>query len=121
MQTPQQLEELIASFTQVVAEQRRENEAMRAVHEAHQRDYATLNAQYLSLSKTINGLVAERDELKKKNAELEASNKKLVDQLWGRRSERRLDVTATPLLNFGDDFKSMIKGSTEVLIQMLSY
>lgn len=115
MMTPQQLEEAIANFTQVAAELRRENEAMRGPYVAIQRDFAVLNEQYLALSQTINGLIAERDELKKKNAELEASNKKLVDQLWGRRSERRLDVTATPLLNFGDDFKSLIKGSTEVL------
>lgn len=117
MMTPQQLEEAIANFTQVVAELRRENEAMRVPYEALQRDYAVLNAQYLSLSQTINGLVTERDELKKKVTELEASNKKLVDQLWGRRSERRLEGTATPLLNFGDDFKSLLKGSTEVLDQ----
>jgi hypothetical protein len=115
MTTPQQLEEMIANFTQVVADLRRDNEALRAPYEALQSDYAVLKAQYLALSQTINGLVAERDELKKKNAELEASNKKLVDQLWGRRSERRFDVTATPLLNFGDDFKSLLKGSTEVL------
>lgn len=115
MTTPQQLEEAIANFTQVVAELRRENEALRAPYEALQRDYTMLNSQYLALSQTINGLVAERDELKKKNAELEASNRKLVDQLWGRRSERRLEGTATPLLNFGDDFKSLLMGSTEVL------
>jgi transposase len=60
-------------------------------------------------------LVAERDEQKKRIAELEATNKKLVDQLWGRRTERRLDGTATPLLDFGDDFKSLLKASTEVL------
>ena len=35
--------------------------------------------------------------------------------LWGRRSERRLDVSMTPLLNFGDDLGSDSKASSEVL------
>ena len=35
--------------------------------------------------------------------------------LWGRRSERRLEVSMTPLLNFGDDLGSDSKASSEVL------
>jgi len=36
-------------------------------------------------------LTSERDLLKKRVAELEVANKRLVDMLWGRRSERRSD------------------------------
>lgn len=115
MMTPQQFEEAIVQLTQNVAALRSENEALRAPHEALQRDYAALNTQYLALSQTINSVIAERDAMKQKVAELEAANKKLTDMLWGRRSERRLDVSMTPLLNFGDDLQSLSKASTEVL------
>ena len=115
MMTHQQCEEAIVNLTQVVAALRSENEALRGPHEALHRDYAALNVQYLSLSQTINSVISERDAFKKKVAELEATNKKLTDQLWGRRSERRLDASATPLLNFGDDLQSLLKASTEVL------
>jgi hypothetical protein len=115
MMTPQQLEEAIVHLTQVVAALRSDNEALRARHEALQRDYAALNTQYLALSQTINSVIADRDALRLKVAELEAANKKLTDMLWGRRSERRIDVSMTPLLNFGDDPQALAKASTEVL------
>lgn len=115
MMTPQQLEEAIVNLTQIVAALRSENEAMRVHYEALQRDYAVLNSQYLALSQTIKSGIAERDALKQKVAELEATNKRLTDQLWGRRSERRLAPSMTPLLNFGDDLQSLMKATTEVL------
>ena len=101
MMTPEQLEKANATLTQVIA-------ALRG-------DSVALVAQYLALSQTVDGVIADRDALKKKVAELEAFNKKLTDQLWGRRSERRLDSSATPLLNFGDDLQSLLKATTEVL------
>ncbi len=129
MTTRQQLEEANALMMQVIDELRRDNRSRRELLESLQRDkrqlqglleqlqsdYTALNTQYLELAQTIKGMVTERNELKKKNAELEAANKKLVDQLWGRRSERRLSGTATPLLDFGDDFAKLLNSSTEVL------
>ena len=106
--TPQQLEEAIANLTQLVAAHRVENEALK-------RDYAALKTQYLALAQMINGVVAERDALKLKVAELEAANKKLTDMLWGRRSERRLDVSISPLLDFGDDLQGPLKASGDAL------
>ena len=115
MMTPQQLEEAIVNLTQLVAVLRSENEALRAPYEALQRDYAALNTQYLALAQSINGVIAERDAIKQKVVELEATNRKLTDMLWGRRSERRLDVSMSPLLNFGDDLQSPLNASAEAL------
>ena len=108
MMTPEQLEEALVNSTQVAAAFRSENEVLH-------RDYTALNTQYLALSQTINSVIAERDAFKLNVQELEASNRKLTDMLWGRRSERRLDVSMTPLLNFGDDLGSDSKASSEVL------
>lgn len=115
MMTPQQLEEALVHLTQLVAALRGENEAMRASYETLQRDYSAQNAQYLALAQTIDKVNAERDAHKLKVAELEACNKKLTDMLWGRRSERRLDITNSPLLDFGDDLQDLSKASDEVL------
>ncbi len=108
MMTPQQLEEALANLTQVVAASRIENEALH-------RDYTALNSQYLALSQMIKSLIAERDSLRLKVQELEVSNRKLTDMLWGRRSERRLDASMTPLLNFGDDQQGPFTASGEAL------
>ncbi|MEO8272037.1 MAG: hypothetical protein ABI557_20170, partial [Aureliella sp.] len=108
MMTPQQLEDALANLTQVVAASRTENEALH-------RDYTALNTQYLALSQMIKSVIAERDSLRLKVQELEASNRKLTDMLWGRRSERRLDASMTPLLNFGDDLQGPFSASGEAL------
>lgn len=115
MMTPQQLEEALANLTQIVAALRSENEALRAPYEALQRDHAALHSQYLALAQSINSVIAERDASKQKVAELEAANRKLTDMLWGRRSERRLDASISPLLDFGDELQGPLKASTEVL------
>ena len=115
MMTPQQLEEALANLTQLVAALRAENEALRGPYEALGRDYTALQTQYLALAQTINGVVAERDALKLKVAELEAVNKKLTDMLWGRRSERRVDVSISPLLDFGDDLQGPLQASDDAL------
>jgi len=66
-------------------------------------EYIALNTQYLSLAQTINSTLSDRDAPKLKVIELEAINKRLTDMLWGHRSERRIDISISPLLNFGDD------------------
>ena len=44
----------------------------------------------------------ERDSLRQRVAELEAANNRLVDMLWGRRSERRSESPDQQHLDFGD-------------------
>ena len=45
----------------------------------------------------------ERDALRQRVAELEAANNRLVDMLWGRRSERRSESPDQRQLDFGDE------------------
>ena len=48
-------------------------------------------------------LMRDRDALRQRVAELEAANQRLVDMLWGRRSERRTESPDQRHLNFGDE------------------
>ena len=47
-------------------------------------------------------VTAERDALRERGAELEAMNRRLVDMLWGRRSERRSESPDQRRMDFGD-------------------
>jgi len=60
------------------------------------RDYETL----VDATRVVSG---ERDALQQRVAELEAVNRRLVDMLWGRRSERRVESADQGRLNFGDE------------------
>ncbi len=54
----------------------------------------------MDATRTITG---ERDLLRQRVAELEATNRRLVDMLWGRRSERRSESADQQHLNFGNE------------------
>ena len=114
MLTPQQFEETIANLTQVIAALRTDSDDLRATSEATFSEYTALNSQYLALAQTINSTVTDRDALKQKVPELEAINKRLTDMLWGRRSERRANLSMSPLLDFGDDAQSVAEASSDV-------
>jgi len=58
---------------------------------------------YETLVEATRVVTAERDALRDRVAELEAVNRRLVDMLWGRRSERRSEADDQRQLNFGDD------------------
>ena len=51
--------------------------------------FAAFRHDYEALAETTLVITGERDLLKKRMTELEVVNKRLVDMLWGRRSERR--------------------------------
>ena len=114
MKDLQQLKETIDSLTQINDAMRADNDAMRASNEATRVEHVALNTQYLTLAQTINSTVSDRDALKLKVIELEAINKRLTDMLWGRRSERRVDISISPLLNFGDDAQSQAEAAKAV-------
>jgi len=65
----------VASLQARIEELTRENAALCADHEA--------------LLESTAKVVADRDRLQQRVAELEVCNRRLVDMLWGRRSERR--------------------------------
>jgi transposase len=85
--------------------------------EALQRDFASLRAtleqvlqEFQALRQDHEALIAatrvvtaERDTLRQRVAELEAANQRLVDMLWGRRSERRSESADQQQLDFGDE------------------
>lgn len=122
MMTPQQLEDALVNLTQVHAQLRADNESsqqvfaqLRTDNESLLRESNSLRSDYLALSQSVTSVVAERDALKQKVLELEAVNKKLIDMLWGRRSERRIGGSISPLLDFGDDAQDSTEASSAAL------
>jgi len=63
----------------------------------------TLRRDYETLVDATRTITAERDALRQQVAELEAANRRLVDMLWGRRSERRSESADQQHLSFGDE------------------
>jgi transposase len=92
------------------------NEALLRQNEALREELASLRAaldpivqsqqvfrrDYQSLVDATRTLAQQRDALQQRIAELEAMNRRLVDMLWGRRSERRSESSEQQHLDFGD-------------------
>lgn len=66
-------------------------------------ELASLRHDHEALLDATRNLVNERDQLRRRNEELEAANKRLTDMLWSRRSERRADGRGQARLPFLDD------------------
>ena len=64
---------------------------------------ATSRRDYATLVDATRGITSERDALRERVAELEAANRRLVDMLWGRRSERRMESADQGHLDFGGE------------------
>jgi transposase len=62
-----------------------------------------LRRDYESLVDATRTVSEERESLRKRVAELEAINQRMVDMLWGRRSERRSESPDQQQLDFGDE------------------
>jgi transposase len=89
---------------------------LKQLHESEQRnealcgELASLRVEFSAFRRDYEALVGatrtitdDRDALRQRVSELEASNKRLIDMLWGRRSERRAESSDQQHLNFGDD------------------
>jgi transposase len=63
-------------------------------------ELAAARQDYAALVEAAHGVTQERDALRERVAELEAANKRLVDMVWGRRSERRPDSPGQLCLGF---------------------
>jgi transposase len=81
----------------------RELVALRAVLEPVVQGQQSLRRDYETLVDATRTITGERDTLRQRVAELEAANHRLVDMLWGRRSERRSESADQQHLNFGDE------------------
>ena len=101
MKFNEELREQNASLAQMVEQLRDENAAMREENAAIRQEIATQRHDYESLLNSTQTLIDDRDKLQRRVDELEAINKRLVDMLWGRRSERRFFSPDQLDLNFG--------------------
>jgi hypothetical protein len=78
--------------------------------EALQSECASLRSDHAALAESTRVMMADREKMRERIAELEAVNQRLTDMLWGRRSERRAESKSPPL-NFGDD--PVVEGGPE--------
>ena len=81
----------------------RELASLRASVEQVVQGQQTLHHDYETLVDATRTITGERDLLRQRVAELEAANRRLVDMLWGRRSERRSESADQQHLHFGDE------------------
>ena len=79
----------VATLLEQLQESENRNEAMRVKYEA--------------LVDATRVITSNHESLLQRLAELEASNRRLIDMLWGRRTERRKDSPDQQHLPFGDD------------------
>lgn len=76
-----------------------EHESLKLEHQVVLAREQQLRADYEALLASTQTLIADRDRVQRRVVELEASNAKLTNMLWGRRSERRYDDQEQPLLD----------------------
>ena len=81
----------------------RELEALRASQQRLLEEFAVLRHDHAALVDATQVIVNERDALRRRVAELEAANNRLVDMLWGRRSERRRESPDQRHLSFAEE------------------
>ena len=77
--------------------------SMRASLDHVLKELEALRGNYETLLDATQVVTDDRETLRLRVVELEATNKRLVDMLWGRRSERRTDSLDQQQLDFGDD------------------
>jgi len=92
-----------AALLEQLRESERRNEALQQAQQQMLQELQALRRDHEALVDATRALVDERDAFRERVAELEATNNRLVDMLWGRRSERRRESPGQQHLNFGDD------------------
>jgi len=85
-----------ASLRQHAAQLQAENGSLR-------QEVETLRHDHAALVEATQKLMADRDQLQRHEAQLEAINNRLVDMLWGRRTERREYSPDQMLLDFAEE------------------
>jgi transposase len=80
----------------------RELASLRASQDRVLEELGALRRDYAALVDATRVITSERDAFRQRVTELEAANNRLVDMLWGRRSERRSESPGQQHLKFGD-------------------
>jgi transposase len=111
MKFNEELREQNASLVQLNEQVRDENSALR-------RELQTLRHDHEALLASTQTLIEDRDKLQRRVDELETVNRRLVDMLWGRRSERRVPSPDQLSLDFGDDPPSTDEEQAVIMAQL---
>jgi len=93
----------VAQLTSQLEQVMKFNEELREQNAALRRELQTQRHDYEAILTSTQTLIEDRDKLQRRVDELEAVNRRLVDMLWGRRSERRVPSPDQLSLDFGKD------------------
>ena len=93
------------------------NQQLQAENAASRQPLETLRHDHEALVASTQTLMADREQLQRRVAELEAINQRLVDMLWGRRSERREFSPDQLLLNFPEEAPQTAEEQAVIMAQ----
>ena len=79
-------------------------------------ELAAARHDYQALVDATQVLLRDRDALRQRVAELEATNQRLVDMVWGRRSERRTESPGQQHLDFGEQPQEPLTAEEQAVI-----
>ena len=94
----------------------REVASLRATLTQVLEEFTVFRREHEALVDATRIVIAERDALRKRVAELEAANNRLVDMLWGRRSERRSESPDQQHLPFGDEAEGPLSEAEQQIL-----
>ena len=95
----------------------RELASLRAAMERMTAEFGALRRDYEALADATRIITDERDAQGRRIAELEAANNRLVDMLWGRRSERRTESPDQLPLNLPDGPSEPASAAQEAIVE----
>jgi transposase len=94
----------------------REVASVRATLDRVLGEFGAFRRDYEALVDATRIITDERDALRQRVTELEAANNRLVDMLWGRRSERRSESPDQRQLDFGDGLPELPSAEEQQII-----
>ena len=103
MKLNEELREQHAAMVQINEPLREDNVALREDNVALRQQLDALRHDYEALLSSTQTLIDDREQRQQRVDELEAINQRLVDMLWGRRSERRSLSPDQLSLDFGEE------------------
>jgi len=89
------------------------------LNEELRHEISSLRADYEALRATTAQLIEERDQLRRQNEELRVTNKKLMQMLWGRKSERRPQEGDRWLPELADQLNETVDPAVIVAMEQL--